>query len=252
VSDVARILIVEVGGQSPALDILKSSGFGVEAVFFGDDAITEIDRVAPQLVLFDAHASNFAARELCRRLRSRSHRPIAVISAVSSEREVLAWFDAGADAFVAAPVGPHELVARVRALLRHQPRTVETQEPDSITIGRITLDREARQVFVDGRRISIPRREFDIAEILMSQAGRVVGRAELVRELWTLSPGAKALNVNSKSLDVQVGRLRSRLRAVEGRPVIATVRGVGYKFLLAPDVEIDLREVGSPIAASSA
>jgi two-component system response regulator RegX3 len=170
--------------------------------------------------------------QLCGMVRAATTVPIMIFSGRYEEREVVSGFSAGADIYVSEPVGTHELVARVRAMLR---RVVPRDEPpsgDLITVGPVVLDRASREVLVAGERVLMPRREFDIAELLMRKAGRVVTRAELVRELWGSAR-------DTKSLDVQVGRLRTKLTAAEGRQRIVTVRGVGFRFVTDDESEPD-------------
>ena len=109
-------------------------------------------------------------------------------------------------------------------VLRRAPTPDDDANPDKVVVGPILLDRARRELFVHGTQVAVPRREFDIAEVLMRKAGRVVARKEIIRELW----GAAR---DTKSLDVQVGRLRTKLTAAEGRQRIVTVRGVGFRFL---------------------
>jgi DNA-binding winged helix-turn-helix (wHTH) protein len=116
-------------------------------------------------------------------------------------------------------------------VLRRNPPAAEVTT-DSIVVGPIVLDNARRELFVHGTPIRVPRREFDIAELLMRDAGRVVTRQKIVRELWGTVR-------DTKSLDVQVGRLRSRLASAEGRRRILTVRGVGFRFLVDDDPELE-------------
>ena len=156
--------------------------------------------------------------------------PMALVSGPYTERDAVAAFAAGIDGLVLEPVGDRELVARMRALLRRMPLTVPPTN-DRIVVGPVMLDCARRELFVDGAEIRVPRREFDIAELLMREAGRVVSRDSMMRALW-------GSGRDTKSLDVQVGRLRSRLATAEGQRRIVTVRGVGYRFLVDGDPEL--------------
>jgi two-component system response regulator RegX3 len=145
-------------------------------------------------------------------------------------------FESGADTVLSEPVGPHELVARVRALLRRRPAEPENSS-DVVVVGPIALDRGRREITVDGQLVRVPRREFEIAEILLASAGRTVSRSVIVRELWGTMR-------DTKSLDVQVGRLRSRLAAAGAPNAIVTIRGVGFRVLADEELEraVHLRE----------
>jgi two-component system response regulator RegX3 len=150
-----------------------------------------------------------------------------IVSRSSAEEDVVAGLRSGADALVVDGVGAREFVARIRALLRRTPPTAR-EEPDAITVGPVVLNRATRQVLVDGTPIAVPRREFDILDVLMRAVDRTVTRDSLRRQLWGTAR-------DSRTLDVQVRRLRARLAAAEGQRRIVTVRGVGYRFSSAPE-----------------
>jgi two-component system response regulator RegX3 len=161
--------------------------------------------------------------QLCSAIRSLTACPLVLVGAQCSERATITAFTTGVDSVLTLPIGPHEFIARLRALLRRMPAQVG-DDGDVLIVGPVRLDRNRRELTVDGQLVALPRREFDIAELLMREAGLVVPRTAIVRELW----GSMR---DTKSLDVQVGRLRARLAQVEGGRRIITVRGVGYRFL---------------------
>ena len=223
---------------------LGAEGWEVEQARSGD-GFDPVERFAPALVVFH-FAFPLATLSMCTELRGRSAVPIVVLSASNAETDAISCLRAGADAYLLEPIGFRELIARMRALMR---RTLHQQSPiDVIAVGPVTLDRAGRHVWVRDRRVAMPRREFDILEVLMRDAGRIVTRDALVRELW----GAPR---DTATLDVQVRRLRARLLAEDGVTRIVTVRGVGYRFVADAEprqpvdpvqndgVEIDLRDV---------
>lgn len=183
----------------------------------------------PKLVLIEVEALDDAGVALCTALAGVTVAPVVVVCPRADESLVLDAYRAGAASVLTDDTGPRELVARARALLRRGV-VQEAERGDVVTIGSIVLDRSCRKVTVDGRLVPMPRREFDIAEALMRRAGTVVTRQSLLLELWG---GAHR---DSKTLDVQVGRLRARLAAAEGRRRILTVRGVGYRFVTDEDL----------------
>jgi two-component system, OmpR family, response regulator RegX3 len=204
---------------------LDAEGWVVERARSAD-GFDPIERFAPALVVFHA-PDPLGIVSRCVGLRGRSGVPIVVLSVSTSETDAIACLRSGADAFLMEPIGARELVARMRALMR---RTAHQQAPiDVVVVGPVTLDRAGRHVWVRDRRVTMPRREFDILEVLMREAGRIVTRDALVRELW----GAPR---DTATLDVQVRRLRARLLAEEGRSRIVTVRGVGYRFATEAEV----------------
>ena len=227
----SRVLVVE-GGPGPGVSgRLAREGFTVLTARERSEALESVVSFRPQLVLIEAPVPRGRSLDTCRVLRSATTVPMVLLSGPCTERDALAAFGVGLDSLVVEPVGHHELVARLRALLRRVPLDSATTH-DQLVVGPIVLDRARRELRITGVLVPMPRREFDIAEVLMREAGRVVPRSVLVRELW----GSMR---DTKSLDVQVGRLRARLAAIEGVRRIVTVRGVGFR-LLADDIEIDL------------
>ena len=220
---VARVLVVEDGETKRVAQLLSNERFVVVTALAGREALGTLPSFRPDVVVIELAKVTAAAVELCAAMRAATMAPLVVACTHAKESEVIAVFGAGADAF-ALQSGPHELVARVRALLRRAPS--QSEPPlDVLTVGPIMLDRASRELHVGGRRVAMPRREFDIAEMLMRKAGRVVSRDEIVRQLWGTAR-------DTKSLDVQVGRLRAKLALAEGWQRIITVRGVGFRLAL--------------------
>ena len=242
-AEMARVLVIERGDDPRVARLLDAEGFGVVTAPTLLEALESIAGFRPGGVIIEVDWVNESVQHLCVGVRASTAAPLAILSAHADESDVVSSFGAGADAFIAQSVGRHELVARVRALLRRAP-VIEDSPPEHIVVGPIVLDRARREVFVNDQQISLPRREFDIAEVLMRKAGRVVPRTELIRELWGTAR-------DTKSLDVQVGRLRSKLTAAEGRQRIMTVRGVGFRFLTdaESDAAVDLSQLETPVTA---
>ena len=228
-ADEARVLVVERARDARAVDVLSDEGFAIVVARDDIEAMDSHMAFNPGLVLIEVDHVTLGVRRLCAELRAVTRAPIALLSNHYAEQDAVAALSAGADTFVAQPVGSHELVARVRALLRRAP-LLDSVPLDTIVVGPVSLDRARRELKVYGEAVPVPRREFDIAELLMRKAGVVVTRDELVRELWGSAR-------DTKSLDVQVGRLRARLSAAEGRQRILTIRGVGFRFVVDADLD---------------
>lgn len=234
-----RALVVCDDAERFAFETLESERWEIEIIPTAG-ALERLFEIGPHLLLLDV-ADVDDAVNLCTAVRERSRLPIMVMSrrtGKEAEDELVAGLQAGATAFVSETVGPQEFVARVRAVMRREPRTRPATDDQVIIVGPVVLSRASRQVTVHGRPVAMPRREFDILELLMSNAGRVVPRSLLMRELW-------GTHRKSQALDVQTRRLRARLAAEEGLPRIVTIRGVGYRFadevdLTPTDLEIDL------------
>jgi two-component system response regulator RegX3 len=230
----ARVLVVECRSAHRVATTLRSEGVEVDVVATASDAMRRVQashpETPPDLVVIEAASVDHDVRRLCRSISLSSPVAIAVLAGSNREGDVIAGYADGAHAILVEPVGTHEFVARIRALLRRVRIIPEDSTGDVLTVGPVVLDRARRCVTVAGRTVPMPRREFEIAEALMARAGTVVSRVELLTALW----GASS---DTKSLDVQVGRLRARLVAAEGRQRIMTVRGVGYRFVTDDDLE---------------
>jgi DNA-binding response OmpR family regulator len=224
-----RVMVVEHRVGARAAVLLNAEGLSVETTYGPGEAALELAAAFdPHLILVEVVAITESVVELCKRLEDVTTAPIVLFCEQRDEAGVIAGFAAGARSVVSEPVGGHEFVARVRAVLR---RARLRSEPlrDVLTVGPIVLDRSRRVVTIDGEVVAMPRREFEIAEMLIQHVGEVVSRSTLLRELW----GSGA---DTKSLAVQVGRLRARLAAVEGYSRIVTVRGVGYRFVTGEEL----------------
>ena len=240
----AQLVVVEEREQSRVAKLLTGEGLLVDTTAGSTDLLTKVvEHAEPDLVLLEVAAVSRAVIRLCASLQTVTSAPIVIFCEHASEREVVAAYSAGVQAVICEPVGSYELVARVRALLRRAPVRAEAP-PDVLVVGPVVLDRGRRQITVNGELIAVPRKEFDIAELLMCKAGTVVPRSQLVRELW----GAAR---DTKTLDVQVGRLRSKLTAAEGRQRIVTVRGLGYRFVTDDDLDAAAQDASSSARPSS-
>jgi two-component system response regulator RegX3 len=226
----ARVLVVERHGQARSAALFASEGIVVFTAIDEDETRDAIRSFDPELVVVEAATPTEPVVELCRNIRAKTASPLVLLSGPCAESDAVAAYGAGVDTVVLEPVGRHELVARARAMLRRRP-VVRVPDDDTISIGLVSLDTARRQLRVGDTVVAVPRREFDIAEVLMRNVGRVVPRAVIVRELWGSMRG-------TKSLDVQVGRLRARLLHAGAGTCIVTVRGVGFRFV-SGDLEVD-------------
>ncbi len=233
----ARTMVVEQREFGRVSGVLAGEGFEVQPIrsdpadpgAITGTVVEEIGSFGPDVVLFEVDDIQQHALDLCETV-SKAHRvPIVVLCKQSTEGEVVAGYTAGVAMVLTEPVGSHELVARMRALLRRCETIADVPE-DVVRVGPVVLDPACRRLTVDGRPVPLPRKEFDIAEMLIRGAGKLVTRRELLDRLW----GGRTNE--SKSLDVQVGRLRARLALAEGQRRIVTVRGIGYRFMTDDDL----------------
>jgi len=223
---VTRILIVE-DEQSyrDALSyMLQREGFDVAEAADGQSGLSEFDRNGADLVLLDLMMPGMSGTEVCRQLRLRGNVPVIMVTARDSEIDKIVGLELGADDYVTKPFSHRELVARIRAVLR---RGQEAELlPEVVEVGDVRMDIERHEVSVSGRAVRLALKEFELLELLLRNAGRVMTRAQLIDRVW----GSDYVG-DTKTLDVHVKRLRSKIEPDPARPVkLVTVRGLGYKF----------------------
>jgi two-component system response regulator RegX3 len=206
---------------------LKREGFLVKVARDGAEALEAFDAARPDVVLLDVMLPKVSGIDVCRQLRSRSRVPIIMVTAKGSEIDTVVGLEVGADDYVTKPYRLRELVARMRAVLRRAPR--DEEEPvsgDAIEVGDVRLDPERHEVFVRGASVNLPLKEFELLEILLANAGRVLTRETLIDRVW----GPHYVG-DTKTLDVHVKRLRSKVEENPSSPQrITTIRGLGYKY----------------------
>ncbi|PWR12774.1 DNA-binding response regulator [Micromonospora sicca] len=224
----SRVLVVEDEESfSDALSyMLRKEGFEVSVAATGPSALTEFDRTGADIVLLDLMLPEMSGTEVCRQLRQRSHVPIIMVTARDSEIDKVVGLEIGADDYVTKPYSPRELVARIRAVLRRQSAEVAESGAPTLAAGPVRMDIERHVVTVDGAAVHLPLKEFELLELLLRNAGRVLTRGQLIDRVW----GADYVG-DTKTLDVHVKRLRSKVEPEPSAPrFIVTVRGLGYKF----------------------
>lgn len=206
--------------------MLRKEGFEVSVAATGPSALTEFDRTGADIVLLDLMLPEMSGTEVCRQLRQRSHVPIIMVTARDSEIDKVVGLEIGADDYVTKPYSPRELVARIRAVLRRQSAEVAESGAPTLAAGPVRMDIERHVVTVDGAAVQLPLKEFELLELLLRNAGRVLTRGQLIDRVW----GADYVG-DTKTLDVHVKRLRSKVEPEPSAPrFIVTVRGLGYKF----------------------
>ena len=222
-----RVLVVEDEESfSDALSfMLRKEGFEVGVASTGTDAVAEFERAGADLVLLDLMLPGMSGTEVCRTLRQRSSVPIIMVTAKDGEVDKVVGLELGADDYVTKPFSSRELVARIRAVLR---RSGEPEEllPAVLEAGPVRMDVERHVVSVGGEPVSLPLKEFELLEVLLRNAGRVMTRGMLIDRIW----GSDYVG-DGKTLDVHVKRLRAKIEDDPAAPVhLVTVRGLGYKF----------------------
>ena len=223
----SRILIVEdeESFSDPLSYLLQKEGFVTAVAATVPEALAEFDANGADLVLLDLMLPGLSGTEVCSALRAKSSVPIIMLTAKDSEVDKVVGLEMGADDYVTKPYSARELLARVRAVLR---RLAEADEPAGAPVqaGPVRMDVDRHVVTVNGKVTSMPLKEFELLELLLRHAGRVLTRGQLIDRVW----GSDYVG-DTKTLDVHVKRLRAKIEPDPGNPRhILTVRGLGYKF----------------------
>ena len=229
---------------------LHREGFAVTVARDGVEALQCFESRPFDLVLLDVMLPKLSGLDVCRAIRSRSGVPIIMVTAKSTEIDTVVGLEVGADDYVAKPYRLRELVSRMRAVLRRSPRDGQhthevpvvppptgqsatlpplpaTPPPDAaIKVGEVRLDPERHECIVRGSEVQLPLKEFELLEQLLVNAGRVMTRDTLIDRVW----GEDYVG-DTKTLDVHIKRLRSRIEEDPSKPrLITTIRGLGYRF----------------------
>jgi len=208
---------------------LAREGFHVEVAVDGAEAIRRFHEVQPDIVLLDVMLPRLSGIDVCRELRKTSQVPIIMVTAKGAEIDTVVGLEVGADDYVTKPYRMRELVARMNAVMRRRAGgdpTEETPVVRSLVVGDVALDPEAHRVTVAGIEVQLPLKEFELLHLLLANAGRVLSRDMLIDRVW----GGDYVG-DTKTLDVHVKRLRSKIEPDPANPVrLVTIRGLGYKY----------------------
>lgn len=202
---------------------LEAEGFRVNRSENGDDALILVDEEKPDIIVLDWMLPGVSGIEICRRLKSRSETrsiPIIILSARSEEVDRVRGLETGADDYVVKPYSVVELMARVRAQLR---RTRPASVGERLEFEDILLDAETHKVFRDGKPLKLGPTEFRLLSTFMEKPGRVWSREQLLDRVW-----GRDIYVDTRTVDVHIGRLRKALCMHDGTDPVRTVRGAGY------------------------
>ena len=208
---------------------LTAEGFEVATAADGERALELFTSRPFDIVLLDVMLPEMSGIDVCRSIRSIADTPIIMVSARSEEVDTVVALEVGADDYITKPYRSRELIARMRSVLRRRSRTsltVVDRSNGDLMVGPVRLDPQRHEVRVRDEKVSMPLKEFQLLSHLMANAGYVVPRADLINRVW----GYDYVG-DSKTLDVHIKRLRSKIELDSSNPeLIVTVRGVGYKF----------------------
>ena len=223
-----RILLVEDESalSEPLSFLLEREGYEVVVAEDGPSAISEFDQNGTDLILLDLMLPGIPGTEVCREIRTRATVPIIRLTAKDSEIDIVVGLELGADDYVTKPYSTRELVARIRAVLRRHDDQGDDDDDTTLAAGTVRMDVERHAVSVSGELVNMPLKEFELLEFLLRNAGRVLTRGQLIDRVW----GTDYFG-DTKTLDVHIKRIRSRIEAVPSDPtMLVTVRGLGYRF----------------------
>jgi two-component system, OmpR family, phosphate regulon response regulator PhoB len=205
---------------------LRAAGFETLVATTGEQALSQLRRRVPDLVVLDLMLPDISGTELCSRIKSdpkTKHVPVLMLTAKGEEIDRVVGFEVGADDYVTKPFSVRELVLRVRALLRRsRPARGAEQAPEAV--GPIRVDVDSHRAFVDGAEIQLTPLEFKLLTTLMARLGRVQSREQLLEDVWGMSS-----ELETRTVDTHVKRLREKLGS--GRDLLETVRGIGYRLV---------------------
>ncbi len=223
-----HILLVEdeTALSEPLSYLLEREGYEVTTAADGPSALAEFDRTGADLILLDLMLPGLPGTEVCRAVRARSSVPIIMLTAKDSEVDIVVGLELGADDYVTKPYSTRELIARIRAVLRRRVEDEGGIEERVLTAGTVRMDTERHTVSVSDVEVPMPLKEFELLELLMRNAGRVLTRGQLIDRVW----GSDYFG-DTKTLDVHIKRIRSRIEETPSEPtMLVTVRGLGYRF----------------------
>jgi two-component system response regulator RegX3 len=222
-----RILLVEdeKSLSEPLSYLLRREGYEVQVVDNGLAAVSAVEAAPPDLMLLDLMLPGLPGTEVCREVRQRSSLPIIMLTAKDSEVDIVVGLELGADDYVTKPYSSRELLARIKAVLRRRAEDPHASQ-SILEYHGIVLDSDRHQLVVRGTPVSLPLKEFELLELLMLNAGRVLTRGQIIDRVW----GSDYFG-DTKTLDVHIKRLRSKIEDNPSEPtMIVTVRGLGYRF----------------------
>jgi two-component system response regulator RegX3 len=222
-----RVLVVEDERnlREPLVYLLQKEGYDVIEAEDGTAAVENFNSLGADLILLDLMLPGLSGNEVCRIIRAESQVPIIMLTAKDTEIDKVVGLEIGADDYVTKPYSTRELLARMKAVLR---RGAEPQQPESgvLRAGPVVMDLERHTVTVNGEKVQMPLKEFELLELLMENVSRVLTRGQIIDRVW----GSNYFG-DTKTLDVHVKRVRSKIEDDPSRPRhLLTVRGLGYKF----------------------
>jgi two-component system response regulator RegX3 len=217
----------------PLAEALEREGFDTQVSGTVREALELTERALPDLVLLDVMLPDGSGYDVCRRLRERSRVPIIMLTARGEETDRIVGLELGADDYVVKPFSAREVAARIRAVLRRADADRSAGRDGPLEVGPVQLDPDRRSASIEGQQLELTRKEFELLELLLREAGNVVSRERLIDEVWDVNWFG-----STKTLDVHVSSLRRKLGDDSADPrFIHTLRGVGFRFAAPEELE---------------
>jgi two-component system, OmpR family, response regulator RegX3 len=223
----AKVLVVEdeQSLREALVFFLEKEGHEVSVAVDGEEAIRVFESSGAEIILLDLMLPKIDGNQVCKQIRQSSNVPIIMLTAKDSEIDKIVGLEIGADDYITKPYSTRELLARIKAVLRRQaepPVNIESV----LVAGELRLDSDRHVVTLNGTPLTLPLKEFELLELLMENVNRVLTRGQIIDRVW----GSNYFG-DTKTLDVHIKRLRSKVEEDPSRPkYIQTVRGLGYKL----------------------
>lgn len=223
----AKVLVVEdeQSLREALVFFLEKEGHEVSVAVDGEEAIRVFENESPDIILLDLMLPKMDGNQVCKQIRQSSNVPIIMLTAKDSEIDKIVGLEIGADDYITKPYSTRELLARIKAVLRRQVEPPLNAE-SVLVAGALRLDSVRHVVTLNGNPLTLPLKEFELLELLMENVNRVLTRGQIIDRVW----GSNYFG-DTKTLDVHIKRLRSKVEEDPARPIyIQTVRGLGYKL----------------------
>ncbi len=222
-----KILVVE--DEKNILELVKynleQEGYRVTTAMRGDQALEQVRKDKPDLMILDLMLPGMDGIEVCKTLKQNYKTagiPVIMLTAKSEETDKIVGLELGADDYVTKPFSPRELVARVKSVLR---RSQEKPKEQSHKVGSLEVDTAKHLVTIKGKTVELTSKEYDLLKVLVEAKGRVLSREALLNQVWGYD---ESLDIETRTVDMHIGQLRKKLKPEAER--ILTVKNVGYRF----------------------
>lgn len=223
----SKILLVD--DDKDILEFLKynldQEGFETDTAESGTSALKLVDKNQYDLIILDVMMPNMDGIETCEKIRAKNSKDetlIIFLTARGEDYSQIAGFEAGADDYVTKPVKPKVFISKINALLRRNKAKVNSKSKSNESEGPFLIDREKYLIFKNEKEISLPKKEFELAALLISQPGKVFGREGILNQIW-----GEDVVVGDRTIDVHIRKIREKL----GKKHFKTIKGVGYKYV---------------------